>query len=254
MIGENPQSGLKVIGAGWGRTGTMSLMTALNRIGLKSYHMNECFAQNDALFWIKVSDGEKSDSDFAEVFNKKGYQAAMDFPASIYYKRLMKQYPDAKVILTIRDAESWYQSCCETIFKTMPDYEHTSIGIRLIFGTGLSGWHFKEMFAKTMTRDAFGNAFNKEAIIEAYNKHNEEVRRTVPTDKLLVLDLSKGEGSYDTLCSFLDVPSPSPDEAFPKVNDALTFSRQIEIYNVLGISIGVLGLGIPFLFRAKYNE
>ena len=109
---------LKVIGAGMGRTGTESLKLALEQLGFgKCYHMYELIKDNSRFpCWLQLEKGEVPD--YAVLFD--GYQSAVDFPAALYYREFMKQYPDAKVILTVRDAGSWYDSASKTILKGIP--------------------------------------------------------------------------------------------------------------------------------------
>ena len=248
-----------VIGAGWGRTGTMSLKTALEMLNIKTYHMEECFKHRDANFWTNLSiknhvpNNDITKNPFFNVFGKRGFRAAVDFPAASYYKTLMKAYPNAKVILTVRDSNEWYKSCEDTIFTTMPDYPGTSSGVRIIFGLNIPGVGFTQMFHKTMTEDAFSiteGEWDKSRIIKAYEAHNEEVMKEVPSDRLLVLDFSKGDGRWDKLCPFLNlsVPNGTP---FPKVNYRSSFQFNIKVYSVLGVMLGCLLLGIPFLFQAQ---
>jgi len=259
---SNQKDDFVVVGAGWGRTGTMSLKKALEILGIKTYHMEECFKYRDAQFWTSISNNHSNNNDdiklinentFSEVFGKRGFRAALDFPAVSYYKTLMKVYPDAKVILTKRDSEEWYKSCEDTIFTTMPDYPGTSQGVRVIFGLNITGVGFTQMFNKTMTQDAFAivdGEWDKSKIIRAYEAHNEEVIREVPTDRLLILDFSKGDGQWDKLCQFLNLPIPN-GISFPKVNDRSSFQFNIKVYSVLGFIVGCLLLGIPFIFQAQ---
>ena len=101
---------MKVICAGWGRTGTRSLKYALERlIGEPSYHMqNILLNKKDAKLWHHSIFENQENFDWEKIY--KGYGACLDFPSCNYYKELMKTYPNAKVILTIRDDESWIKS------------------------------------------------------------------------------------------------------------------------------------------------
>src|SRR5207248_1610854 len=107
--------GLKIIGAGFGRTGTMSLKVALEELGFRPcYHMIEVFERPaDIAVWEVAAMGKPID--WAALF--AGYQATVDWPACIFYKELMHVYPDAKVILTVRNPENWYESAKSTIFQ-----------------------------------------------------------------------------------------------------------------------------------------
>ena len=101
---------MKVICAGWGRTGTRSLKFALEKLlGQPSYHMqNILLSKRDAKLWHNSIFNNKENFDWEEIYSD--YGACLDFPSCNYYKELMEKYPEAKVILTIRDSESWIKS------------------------------------------------------------------------------------------------------------------------------------------------
>lgn len=111
---------LKVIGAGLGRTGTESLKKALEQLGFGTcYHMFELMKNPEHLSqWEKLSQGEKPDYGF--LFD--GYQSCTDFPAAIYYREFMEHYPEARVVLTVRDVDKWYDSATKTILREMPSF------------------------------------------------------------------------------------------------------------------------------------
>ncbi|MGH8246419.1 MAG: sulfotransferase family protein, partial [Gammaproteobacteria bacterium] len=106
---------LKVIGAGFGRTGTMSIKFALERIGFgPCYHMMEVMPHPQAVSqWARLARGEQSDWD--GIF--KGYAATVDWPACTYWRELAEYYPDATVILSVRDPARWFESTQKTIFS-----------------------------------------------------------------------------------------------------------------------------------------
>src|SRR5690348_10458482 len=109
--GENMS--LRVIGAGCGRTGTMSLKLALERLlGAPCYHMVEVFAHPEHVpDWHAAALGNMPD--WNALF--AGYAAAVDWPASAFWPELSAAFPDALVVLSVRDAQSWWQSAHETI-------------------------------------------------------------------------------------------------------------------------------------------
>ena len=105
---------IKIIGAGFGRTGTASLKESLEILGFKCYHMGEIFSNPKLLhsnLWIQAFEGKLSDYDL--IFKSSGdsspYTATVDWPSTAVYEDILKQYSDAKVILTVRDSESWYK-------------------------------------------------------------------------------------------------------------------------------------------------
>lgn len=210
---------LQVIGAGFGRTGTMSLKNALEELGFgPCYHMIELTNHPEkANEWLKAAAGKPTDWDF--IFD--GYHSITDFPGCLFYKELMARYPEARVILTVRDAESWYQSARRTIFRSYPTWRQTGfIFSRYFFSKRVRqlmqvGW----LIRKTIFRQTFkGKQFRPEYGKAVFRKHNEEVINTVPSEKLLVYDVKDG---WEPLCHFLGVPVPNVP--FPRSNSGNHF-------------------------------
>ncbi|RYG62649.1 sulfotransferase family protein, partial [archaeon] len=173
---------LKVIGAGWGRTGTMSLKRALEILGYPCYHMIENMKHNHNDFWIRVADGKEYH--FNEVFDLPDVQftATVDYPGAGYWRELLETYPNAKIILTKREPEKWYESCMATIFRVVGGSPHnTMFGLKVCRWLGIlpSG----EMTQKVISRDAFHDDWGKESILDSYNKHNAAIVAECPADK-----------------------------------------------------------------------
>ena len=105
---------IKVIGAGFGRNGTLSLKHALEQLGFsRCYHMMELDQSKDEdLAWLALHRGERVDLD--RLF--EGYQASVDWPSCNFWREQMAWYPEAKVILSERDPEAWYRSIMNTIY------------------------------------------------------------------------------------------------------------------------------------------
>ena len=206
---------LKVIGAGFGRTGTLSLKEALEKLGYgPCHHMKEVFLNSDQTeYFYLASMGEKVDWD--EVF--KDYNSAVDWPAAAYYKELSDKYPDAKIILGMRDANSWYDSASTTIYLMSQNFPKW---IRLIFPR--IGKLFT-MIDKTVFGEPFSYRFeNRESAVQVFNNHVEEVKRVIPEEKLLMHFAKDG---WEPLCAFLDVPVP--EEPYPWVNDSKVFAKRL---------------------------
>ena len=121
--------GIKVVGAGFGRTGTSSFKEAMKILGMNCYHMLDNMKHKDSLFWLRAAEGEEVN--FDDVFGRdvEQYQASVDNPSSMCWQEQLKQYPNAKVILTYRDFEGWYRSCKDTIFKMMPNSPYCPAGV-----------------------------------------------------------------------------------------------------------------------------
>lgn len=214
--------GLKIIGAGLGRTGTESLKKALEHLGYtKCYHMFELMQNGEMLEqWQRLRRGELPD--YEMLF--RDYQSAVDFPAAMYYREFMKQYPDARVILTIRNADNWYSSAQKTIFKGMPKpiyYVFKMMG-KFIKKARLMVQVY-EYAQEIVKKDFFNDRFDdKEYCKNIFNEWNEEVKRTVPGDKLLVFEVKDG---WEPLCRFLG--KSVPEITFPKSNDSDNFDKNV---------------------------
>lgn len=216
--------GLKVIGAGGPRTGTASLKTALEILGVgKCYHMEELFNDPDQVnYWIEFF--ETRTTDFDTLFD--GYQSTADFPGCLLYKELLAQYPDAKVILNIRDPEEWYNSAINTVYAATPQTISQKLNILKKMILSARFRKISKVFrlvAKYLWNGHYRGEFkNKEQSIEIYTKFNEEVRQFVPPGQLLEYRISDG---WEPLCSFLEVPVPN--QAFPYKNKRKEFKEQI---------------------------
>ncbi|CAF2960263.1 unnamed protein product, partial [Rotaria sp. Silwood2] len=196
---------LKVIGAGFGRTGTESTKTALNLLGFNCYHMTEVVkvGRKSMPLWIKAADDPFA-AEWEQIFD--GYNATVDWPGAHFWKSLIEYYPDAKVILNVRDAEKWYDSVKNTIYRLSGSLVF-KIGGKLIPNM----WHMDELVRKIVWIGTFKNRFpDKSYAIEIYNSHNEEVKRIVPKDRLLVFEVKQG---WEPLCRVLNCPVP--DIPFP---------------------------------------
>lgn len=195
---------LQVIGAGFGRTGTLTLKLALETLGFAPcHHMVEVLANPDQLpFWNRAVNGEAMD--WEEVYG--GYKATVDWPGCHFYAELAERYPDAKVILSKRDPERWYESMSETILKSMAMMGLDSVDAIPEDSPMRFGAHI-------ITRQTFGGNFGKDNVIAAFERHNAEVQRRIPPERLLVFEAREG---WEPLCAFLGVPVP--DEPFPRTN------------------------------------
>jgi hypothetical protein len=230
--------GVKVIGAGFGRTGTASIKAALETLGFgPCYHMTEVFANPEhARFWRAAWRGEPVDWDGI----LKGYEAAVDWPACTFYAELMERYPDAKVLLSVRDPERWYESTRSTIYElgrisTGSPLSRLSFAFffLLVFGTFKTGQG--PMTEEIVWRGTFDGKFeDKRHAIEVFNRHNEEVRRRVPQDRLLVYEVKEG---WEPLCEFLGVEEP--DTPFPRLNDAAEMRRRILGLRAVSLAVPV---------------
>jgi len=205
---------LQVIGAGFGRTGTLSLKAALEHLGYdKCHHMMEVMpndAQLDA--WHRIAKGEAPDWD--AIFD--GFQASVDFPSCAYWRELAAHYPDAKIILSSRSFDSWYESASETIYrlsKSIPAWTRIIPKLRKI----------KEMTTGIVWDRVFKGTFeDKSAARAIFEAHEADVKAAFPPERLLIFHPKEG---WAPLCAFLEKPIPSA--AFPNVNDRDAFQKNI---------------------------
>ncbi|ANY20110.1 hypothetical protein A6F68_01597 [Tsuneonella dongtanensis] len=190
---------LEVIGAGLGRNATFSLKFALEHLGFgPCHHMSEVFAdaRRQVPLWIDVAAGKP---DWDEVF--RGFRSTTDYPACTYWRELADYYPDAKVVLTHRDPDSWFESVSETIFS-----EALQGGLRgTPTGDMMHGNIFRHFDGGSLTDRAF--------MTDWYRQRNQAVIDGLPADRLLVFHPKDG---WEPLCAFLGVPVPA--EQFPRVN------------------------------------
>ena len=136
--------------------------------------------------------------------------SAVDWPSAYFWRELSAMHPDAKIILTERDAEAWYKSFSSTILEFMQRGDD-GITEPLILAQ-------RKMGRFLLNQTLFGGRFDKEHVIEVYKKSNDAVRREVPKDKLLVFDAPDGWGP---LCAFLGVPVP--ETPYPLTNTTEEF-------------------------------
>ena len=227
---------LKIIGAGFGRTGTTSMKEALELLGYnKCHHMREVMPSGKQVeLFDRVSRNVEVDWD--DVF--EGFEAAVDWPAAARYKELMEKYPEAKVILTARDPEAWYESTKETIYALsnivppiisllIPRVRNITAMVQRLIWEGVFDGRFEE----------------KQHAIDVYNKYVAEVIANVPDGRLLVHSAKEG---WQPLCEFLDEPIPS--QPYPHSNESNVMKRVIVVLKVLNVLLWavllIVGVGL----------
>lgn len=191
---------LSLIGAGFGRTGTDSMRLALTMIGMgPCHHMKEVIdSPEQTRLWRALVDGEAADWD--HIFS--GYRSSVDWPSAYYWRELSDYYPNAKILLTLRSAESWYESMSKTIFKVIAkSTDPESLGVSLIGNKIFDGrWD------------------DKDHALAVYKRNITNVKAAFPDKRLLVYELGSG---WEPLCAFLN--KPVPDRPFPRANSAQEF-------------------------------
>jgi hypothetical protein len=204
---------LALIGAGLGRTGTLSLKAALERIGYgPCYHMIEILAAPErARHWLERT--HSSSYDWDTIF--RGYRATVDWPAAAFWRELAECHPDAKVLLSLRDADRWYDSVANTIYPAMmqgPPQNAPEI---------LRDFH-KMVYELIFERTFEGRLADRAHAKRIFEAHNQAVIDAIPASRLLVYQPGDGWGP---ICRFLDVPVP--DEDFPHLNDTAWYRARL---------------------------
>jgi hypothetical protein len=190
---------LKVIGAGYPRTGTASLKLALEQLGFgPCHHMREVMKnpQSSAL-WIEAADAPGT-ANWDKVL--EGYHSCTDVPGCTFWRELVAYYPSAKVLLSVRDPEKWFASTQATVLG--PEWVARTLTTPL-----------KEFFEKAVYPEFSGHFNDRDFLLSQYARHNDEVIRTVPKEQLLVFDVCDG---WAPLCTFLGVAIP--ETPFPRTN------------------------------------
>lgn len=188
---------LKIIGVGVGRTGTASLKVALEKLGTgKGYHMSEVLQDPPkAKGWIDAANGN---ADWDKIF--EGYGSSVDYPGCTFWQELADYYPDAKLLLTVRDPERWFDSINETIMSEM-------------LAKGIKNSPFGELMQRIVFDTVDNRMQDKDYMVAYFENRNAEIIAAVPAERLLVYRVREGWGP---LCEFLGMPVP--DEDFPHIN------------------------------------
>jgi len=241
---------MKVICAGWGRTGTRSLKYALEHInGQPSYHMqNILLNKKDAKKWHNLIFSNNKKYNWDSIY--KGYGACLDFPSCNYYKELMEFYPDAKVILNLRDDESWVKS-----WNVLNNQILKSFTFRFIAKLPYTSFKLHKDIHNEMilgAKGAFGGAKTDEEKMQKFNDWNQSVIDYVPKDRLLVYKVSEG---WDPICKFLNVNIP--DISFPYKNKTKNMGHMSRFINAMFIIliIGIISVICSSIFwGVKYFQ
>ncbi|RFU27976.1 hypothetical protein B7463_g8363, partial [Scytalidium lignicola] len=210
---------MKVLILGLGRTGTSSMREAMKELGyMDTYHMMSVSIENppDALLW---QDAFAAKYENGPAFTRDSWdqllghcQAVCDWPAIAFAKELIEAYPEAEVILTNRDVESWYASTLKTVYWRMTEPE-----IQWLQYVSWGAGYYYPMLKKFF--DTFFEGDFERKGKEIFLRHYDEVRQLVPKERLLEFKVTEG---WEPLCKFLNVPVPL-GKKFPHVNDNTHF-------------------------------
>ncbi len=226
---------MKVIGAGLPRTATTTQMFALEQLGFgPCYHMRDLLAdlESGLPLWEAAFAG---DADWEEIFGARGTTSTVDWPSAYYYRELIDYYPDAKVLLSVRPAESWVKSMRGTIWALFHGedtvIEHVSEARAAVdplwrrYLDLMNGMNWDPA-----TGAMAGEHASDDGLAAAMQRWNDGVIATVPAERLLVWDPAQG---WEPLCEFLEVDVP--EDPLPRLNDTHAFRE-----GIIGGSLGVV--------------
>jgi hypothetical protein len=201
---------LKIIGASFGRTASLSLKKALEILGYTNcYHMSEVVTKPEhSELWLRAW---KREFIWNDIFD--GYQAAVDWPVAAFWPQLMEAYPEAKIILSTREPEAWYESAKNTIFKSMDEginSKNQEIRKRIL------------MAKEIIVDGTFNGKLNdKKHCIKIYNENIARCKKEVDSDRLITFNPKDG---WDSLCKQLACPIPNVD--YPFINTTKEFEAR----------------------------
>jgi hypothetical protein len=212
---------MKLIGAGLPRTATTTQMIALEMLGLPCYHMRDMMGdvEKSVPQWRKALEGN---GPWDELF--EGKESIVDFPGSYYWRELIDVYPDAKVLLSVRSAESWVDSMHNTIAQIwfgdtlMHHLAQAQYQIDPVYASWLDLLHDMWTKADMMV----GHKGDREKMAAEMEQWNQAVIDTVPAERLLVWNPKDG---WEPLCELLDLPVP--EQPLPHVNDTEAFQKSL---------------------------
>ncbi|XP_076810153.1 uncharacterized protein LOC143452898 [Clavelina lepadiformis] len=204
---------MKVICAGMSKTGTKSLRAALTLLGYNVYDFLENY-QYLGGEWNRIASEGGTTEDFRRMF--ENVDAVTDMPGCSFWDEIHKAFPDAKIIFTTRDEDSWLQS----VEHQMAAEDHPLVHLMMLLSPTYWKldrfmWRIDHAVSGTgmISRFLRGVKINRLLTKMAYRKHNANVLQNAPKDKLLVYSVKEG---WKPLCKFLGVDVPS--KPFPHKN------------------------------------
>ncbi|MGI8430426.1 MAG: sulfotransferase family protein [Solirubrobacteraceae bacterium] len=213
---------MKLIGVGLPRTATLTQKVALEMLGIgPCYHMVNVLADLKLIeLWRDALEGRP---DWERIF--AGFQSTVDWPGGFFYKDLIEAYPEAKVLLSVRDPAAWERSMRETVWGVIHG-DTLMCHLSLARAAVDPQWRSFIELLKALLWEGSGTLAERHAerdgLIEAMHRHTEEVRRAVPAERLLVWNVTEG---WEPLCEFLQVEVPAVP--MPHVNDSREFGERV---------------------------
>jgi Sulfotransferase domain len=213
---------MKMIGVGFGRTGTMSLKAALEELGANPcFHMIDLIMgenkERDLPYWVKIANDEPVD--WHEVFD--GWEATVDWPACSRWEELIEAFPGVPVLLNVRDFDGWYKSVENTILAVKLAAQAGEV--REDTNRDMPAPELWGVIEKLIWQGDFQGRFeDKEWVRQMYFDRIDTIKSTVDPDRLIVWEL--GKDGWEPLADALGVPVP--DKPFPRLHDTNEFRTE----------------------------
>ncbi|KAK6432552.1 hypothetical protein LTR95_011273 [Oleoguttula sp. CCFEE 5521] len=228
---------IEVLSLGFARTGTASMQMALTMLGYPTYHTSRIVTNPpDADLWLEAIEAKFTRHDTSSL--DRGFWDALlghvsaisDVPAASFHEELRATYPDVKCILVEREVEAWYKSWYDVQIKAFGNVMFKVVGA---INPGFVGRQYRLLDAGVV-RGITGA--NTKAELEAksrgvYLAHNERVKATIPSDRILLYTLGSG---WEPLCAFLG--KPIPDEPFPNINETAMINEYVQAFITIGLT------------------
>ena len=253
------KSPLKILHAGYHRTGTVSVAMALEQLGYgPSWHFvkNEPFFTEKGMNWWCKNDFENYKKaangefvDFGEWFNIIKCQSVMDCPTILFFDQMFEQFPDVKVVVPKwRDDngvgfEKWYKSMCGLVKWVRLGYGFRILQKFLPAIYFLRNLYFHKII-EPFTLEEFLDIENKSNVEKWYYDKLKNIEKKVPKEQLLIFDVRDG---WEPLCKFVNAPVPK-DEPFPRANDGTSLKKAIRK------AVGPLVLSKKFLLACTVSS
>ncbi len=254
--------GIQVIGAGLGRTGTKSLQAALDLLGYKTYHFP---LPAHAESWAQFAEGRIKADEVIDVVSRDGFTATCDQPSADVYRDQIRMYPNAKVILTVRDSGAVWAASWRVLMDFIEVQERP---FSLTYPSFIQWVPF--MYAWKRMRNMMGMHLGLPSgelirgwrsqpdpnawLAMQYEAHNAQVKEHMKQEgkQLLVFNIKDG---WAPLCAFLGKEVPSTP--FPCVNESTeiifaTKAMKIVTYAWLPVMVASVSIAYAFIAR-RYN-
>eukprot|EP00978_Attheya_sp_CCMP212_P015936 scaffold41317_cov47-Attheya_sp.AAC.4 len=225
---------IHLICAGLGRTGTLSLTEALEILQYNPYHYIGDFKHGHASTWADLADGKCSADDVVDLIVRDGYDAVLENPTCDIYRDILKRFPEAKVVLTVRDSPEKFEASWKTLFETMVVTEEpfklwpwypSFFGWIPLFRQLKKIRYFMGTTHLKLEPGSLTHGWRQKPsgwIADQYVRHNQDVIDHVPSDQLLIFNVKEG---WKPLCDFLGCEVPNQEFPHSKVNDARALKR-----------------------------